>query len=135
MLTGTQSLVGKSIDSVHDWIRHRETADGATTAMHQDVRARAAERSIKPVGIADIDGTQMSPGGSKVCQIDGIEAFGRLLIALVLLWSQGSGPKADWVRGKKREAFVFAHPQLKLRLLFEYSDEQRMSGQDLESGF
>ena len=37
ILTGKQSPFGKSIDLVHDGIRHGETADRSTAAVDQDV--------------------------------------------------------------------------------------------------
>src|SRR5262245_66155884 len=72
---------------------------------------------------------------SDVFEIDGIEAFRRLPISLVLFGTQSSGPGADWVSGDELEALASAHPHLKLRLLFEYSDEQRIAGHQDRCGF
>jgi hypothetical protein len=60
--------------------------------------------------------------------VDAIETFGRLPIALALFRAQLSGPGTDSIGSKELEPIVLLHPQLKKRLFFEDADQHRVAG-------
>src|SRR3982751_3220859 len=101
LLAGAQRLLGKDVDSIHHGIGHRETTDGSATPMQQDVRASAAEGAIECIGKPDVDGAGVFSGEHELVEANGVEALGRLMIALKELGPEVSRPEADRIGRKK----------------------------------
>ena len=126
-LAGVERVRRQLVDLEADGVGHGEAADRRAAAVNEDVRARPQVHLIEGVGVTDVE--RLRPTCARVEALlhgDRVEAFGRLLVALLQLRSQRSRPVADRVRGKERiGAVLVAGPDLHLRLRLEDADEDR----------
>ena len=70
----------------------------------------------------------------QLARCDGVEAFGRLLVAFALLGAKRAGPMADGIRGEEFVAPVLLHPELKFGLGLEDADEEGCTGGEAFGG-
>jgi hypothetical protein len=92
--------------------------------VHHDMRAGPPVGLVVLVGIADVEGQVVAGVRIHLRRGDGVEAFGRLAIALLDLRAEHAGPLADVVGLEQRVlAGALLLPDLELRLFFEQADE------------
>ena len=116
-----QGLFHHGVYFLNPGIGHRQAADGNVPAMHHDKTSRPVQGPVIGIRITDVEGkmvvaARVQPGG-----LHFIKAFRRLLVPLLFLGSQFSGPCGNGVALGKHIAFRIArlHPQFQHGILLD----------------
>ena len=126
LVAADELLARERVDLLDQRIGHGVAAGRLALAVHHQEFAGAPVRLVVGVRVAEVE-SQMEAGVRiHLLVADGVEALGRLLVALPLLGAEIARPVADRIGLEVVEAAVVALlPELQLRLFLEDADEDR----------
>jgi len=123
-----QGLFHHGVNFLNPRIGHRQAANGNVPAMHHDEASRPVQGAVIGIRIADVESQMVVAAGIQAGRLHFVKTLRGLLVPLLFLGPQLSGPRGNGVTLGKHVAFrlIRLHPQFQHGVFLHGTQEYRI---------